>query len=473
MAALSLDQVLKDVQGAARGPVGFVEFTAVSTDSRSVPPGALFIALKGPNFDGHQFVEQARKRGARGAVVSDLSGQKVSPRFPLIVVADTHRALLDLAQGHRSRHAATVIGITGSNGKTTTKDLTGSVLAAHAPTVTSAKSFNNRIGLPLTLLGLDQETRYAVVEMGSSGKGEIAELASTARPQVGVLTNVTHAHLQGLGTLDGVMEEKADLLRALPKSGLAVLNADDPRFEPLRERTTARVVSFALQRRATYTATDVRWDMQRLAFRLNGKDRVLVRLAGCHNVANTLAALAVALELGAPMKDAVRALRSFAGRPGRLCPLTIGQLLLIDDTYNANPGSMGAAIKTFSLVRHPGRRVLVLGDMRELGADAERLHREVGAHLSIGGFDLVIGVGPLTAFLLEAVTQRGFNVPLVRHFATTEEALRAVPGLLLADDAVLVKGSRALGLERVVETVRDWALRATQRTPNVPEMAVP
>jgi UDP-N-acetylmuramoyl-tripeptide--D-alanyl-D-alanine ligase len=257
----------------------------------------------------------------------------------------------------------------------------------------------------------------------------------------------------------------------LPRDGLAVLNADDPRFDALRERTQARVIPFALQRRARYLATSVRWDENRLAFRLNAKDRVYVRLAGCHNVANTLAALAVALELGVPLRTAVRALRSFSGPPMRLSPLRVGRLLVIDDAYNANPGSMSAAIKTFSLIRCPGRRVLVLGDMRELGDEAESLHRAVGAQLSIGGFDLVIGIGPLTRHLLDEALERGFDLPRLRHFASTEEAERGVIELLRADDAILVKGSRALGLERVVAAIKSWAETGTT-VASVPEMLV-
>jgi UDP-N-acetylmuramoyl-tripeptide--D-alanyl-D-alanine ligase len=250
-----------------------------------------------------------------------------------------------------------------------------------------------------------------------------------------------------------------------------VLNADDPRFDALRERTQARVVSFALQRRARYLATSVRWDVNRLAFRLNAKDRVCVKLAGCHNVANTLAALAVALELGVPLRTATRALRAFSGPPMRLSPARIGKTLVIDDAYNANPGSMSAAIKTFSLIRCPGRRVLVLGDMRELGDDAESLHRAVGAQLSIGGFDLVIGIGPLALHLLDEAHERGFETKGLRHFATTEEAERGVLELLNADDAVLVKGSRALGLERVVAAIKSWAETAAS-VASVPEMLV-
>ncbi|MEW6742992.1 MAG: UDP-N-acetylmuramoyl-tripeptide--D-alanyl-D-alanine ligase [Planctomycetota bacterium] len=456
MEPLSLKDLLTAVRGAVVGPSPDAEFRHVITDSRQVERGDLFFALKGPRHDGHDFVMEVRRKGARGAIVSALPRGLASSRdFVLVRVADTARALLDLAGSYRARFTFPVVGVTGSNGKTTTKDLIGCLFAGCGcgPVVVSERSFNNHVGLPLTIFRFDRDTTRAVLELGTNAPGEIAELAAVARPQVAVITNVSESHLEGLGDLEGVRQEKATLLDSLPRDGLAVLNADDASFAYLAARAPGRIVSFGIRRHATTMALDIKCGLRSLTFRLDGQHRMLVRLTGCHNVYNTLAALAVARELGISPEACRRALQRFDRPPGRIRPVQVGNLLVLDDTFNANPGSVEAAIKTLSVLGVRGRRVLVLGDMRELGEHSEALHRRIGRMIYAEAFGLVVTVGSPSRFILEEAREKGLPESALRHFETTEDAIRWLPGALRPNDTILVKGSRALAMERVVDAI--------------------
>ncbi|MFG0318795.1 MAG: UDP-N-acetylmuramoyl-tripeptide--D-alanyl-D-alanine ligase, partial [Planctomycetota bacterium JB042] len=345
----------------------------VSTDTRALAAGELFVALRGESFDGHAFLERAAEAGAAAAVVDrDVD----APPLPLIRVADTGVALLDLARWVRGRLRAKVVAITGTNGKTTTKDLVAKALAARHRVVSSPKSFNNFVGVPLTLFLADRETDVVVLEIGTNHPGEIATLGDVARPDVAAVTNVSEAHLEGLGSLEGVLEEKASLLDHVAEGGVTVLCRDEPSYDFLRERARGRVVSTGVKRRADYVATMPHCDFERIGFHVNGQDRVRVPMIGCHNLYNALMAIAVAAELDVAVADASHALRDFEGPPMRLTRRRSGDRLVVDDAYNANPGSTKAAIKTFASIAAPGRKVLVLGDMLELGSGAARRDRK-------------------------------------------------------------------------------------------------
>lgn len=459
MEPLKAADVISATRGAASGGLP-AEFRGVSTDTRTIAAGDLFVALSGERFEGHRFLTEALARGAAAAIVDrDVPGP--AP-LPLIRVADTGRALLDLGRFQRSRLRAKVVAITGSNGKTTTKELAREALAARFRVVASPKSFNNFVGVPLTLFMADASTEVVVLEVGTNHPGEIATIAEVARPDVAVITNVAAAHLEGLGSLAGVLEEKGSLLDYVAPGGFAVLNGDDDAsIDALRLRAKCRVVVTGVRRRADYVATMAVCDLERIAFHLNGKDSVRIPLLGCHNLYNALAALAVAVELGVPIEAAARRLRTFEGPPSRLKKHQRGERLVIDDAYNANPGSMKAAIKTFAALDVPGRKILVLGDMAELGSESESLHREVGGSISCGTFALVAAVGARAAAIVDGARQHGLDEARIARFADAESCAAKLPARLLQNDAVLVKGSRAMGLERVVKAILDASVTAS------------
>jgi UDP-N-acetylmuramoyl-tripeptide--D-alanyl-D-alanine ligase len=432
-------------------------FAGVSTDTRSLRGGELFVALRGDRFDGHAFLAAAAAAGAAAAVVDC---EIANPPLPLIRVQDSGKALLALARFHRRRLRAKVIAVTGSNGKTTTKDLIAHVLATRHRVVKSPSSFNNFVGVPLTLFAASQDTDFVVAEIGTNAPGEIATLAAVAEPDAAIVTTVAAAHLEGLGSIEGVLREKGALLEHLRPGGFAVLNADEElSFGSLAARVPAgrRVVTVGVRKRADRMATMPVCDFDRIAYHLNGRETVRLPLLGCHNLYNSLFALAVAIELGVDAERACLALRDFEGPPMRLAKRRAGDLVLIDDAYNANPGSMKAAIKTLAMLPVTGRRVLVLGDMLELGEHALRLHREIGQELSCGEFALVAAVGSMARQILEGARERGLDDDRLVAYADAEECAKALPSRLRSGDVVLIKGSRRVGLERVVKRLADAA----------------
>jgi UDP-N-acetylmuramoyl-tripeptide--D-alanyl-D-alanine ligase len=457
--AFALTEVLRATGGAACGRAPELTLDGVATDTRAIKPGRLFIALKGDRFDAHDFLAQAAKGGARAALVERPAPAGAVGAMVQIRVADTRRALGDLARFHAQRLPARRAAVTGSNGKTTTKELLRSALSAGGPTVASEKSFNNEVGLPLTLLRVEPTTAYAALELGSNHPGEIARLADLARPELGVVTNCSAAHLEHLVDLDGVAREKGSLIEALPADGVAVLNADDSRFEAIRARAPCRVVTFGVRRPADHRAVDIRFDLRRLAYKLRGR-RVYVPLGGCHNVYNSLAALAAAEALGVPLAAAIDALRRIEAPPMRLAVARFGALTLIDDSYNANPGSVEAAFRTLAAATVKGRRVMVLGDMLELGVHSKAEHRRAGELASLLGDALLVAVGPNREAVAAGAASRGLPAASIATFEDSTAAARKVPALLEPGDAVLVKGSRGMAMERVVEAIaRAWSKR--------------
>lgn len=453
MPTFRLSEVAAAVSGRCDPAVADRELAGIATDSRAVAPGSLFVALRGDRFDGHDFLGAVARAGA-GALLVDRAGPQLPAGAPpRIEVDDTRRALGRLARWHADRCAARRIAVTGSNGKTTTKDLLHAALGSAGPAVASRKSFNNAIGLPLTLLEIEPETRFAALELGTNHPGEIAALAALARPEVGIVTNCSWSHVEFLRDLDGVVEEKGALLEALPADGVAVLNADDPALPALRERTRARVVTFGIRRPADFRAVDIRFDFRRLVVRLRGR-RVYVPLGGCHNVMNALAALAAADAVGVPLPAAIAALRRVQGPPMRLAPLRADGITLLDDTYNANPGSVEAAFRTLAATPAKGRRVVVLGDMLELGAHATTLHGRAGELMSLVQDALLVAVGSHAHDVVAGALRRGLPEERALACADAPAAAALVPGLLRRGDVVLVKGSRGMAMERVVAAIR-------------------
>ncbi len=439
----------------------------VSIDSRTLQLGEVFFAIRGHWRDGHDNVSEAAARGACCVVVHALPDDPPAG-VPLVLVDDTPVALGRLAARHRARFSIPLVAVTGSNGKTTTKELIAAVLGARFSMVKSEASFNNQWGLPLTLLRLTAAHEAAVVEIGTNQPGEIATLAALAAPTVGVVTTVADVHTEFLGSLEGVREEKAALVRVLPASGAAVLNADDPRVLGMAADTAARVLTFGTTPDAdVHLASPVVEDTQTIGFTLEHHgQRAGVRLAlvGRHNVINALAAAAAGVALGVPLADIAQGLGGARAVKGRCVWREASGVQILDDTYNANPVSVRAALETVAVRRGRGRLVVVLGDMLELGTLADEAHREVGRLVVTVGADELVGVGPRARLAVEAARAAGLSE--TRHLLTFEDTVAHLLKRLAPGDIVLVKGSRGMRLERVVD-----ALLARMPPPQPPPRA--
>ena len=457
MEPIRLSDVLRATGGELVGPMTEDAWIpAVTTDSRDVPADALFVPIRGVRYDGNMFVEEAFLNGASYSLVArDATLARMPAKA--IVVRDPKRALGDLARWHRTRFDVPVIGITGSCGKTTVKEMVklvlgGDVVASHA-------SFNNDIGVPLTLLRMDRTTRACVVEIGTNAPGEIAHLSAMARPTVGVLTNIEEAHLEGLGTVHGVMREKAALLAALPDDGAAVLNADNYYCREVMEGIDrAHVITFGTWEDATIFGLDPRPTRRGFEFFLFGKMPVSVPALGMHNVSNALAATAVGLWLGREPFDVVQALSAYRAPAMRMSSRSVGDVLLINDAYNANPSAMDAAIRELALRPCRGRRVAVLGEMLELGDETLRCHRNLGKKVANEkDIDCLWTIGPSGKVTAEAAIQTGMPAKSVHWHESVEEAITDPAFDPLGGDIWLFKASRGLALERVETVVRERA----------------
>ena len=431
------------------------EFGSVGTDSRAVTPGMLFVALKGERFDGHEFVREVLAKGAAGAMV-ERAWADANPGLPLIAVNDTRLALGQLAASWRRRFAIPLLGITGSNGKTTVKEMCAAILRAQfdaAPDTVLATSgnLNNDIGLPLTLLRLRASHRAAVIEMGMNHAGEIDYLTRLAAPTVALVNNAQRAHLEGLGTVQDVALAKGEIFVGLAADGVAVFNADDAQAGIWRELSRERrQVSFGLDQpaevRGGFTAHGLGGEL-RLETPWGPLD-VALAVAGRHNARNACAAAAATLAAGAAPAAVKRGLESFTGVKGRLQRrVGLNGALVIDDSYNANPDSMRAAVDVLAAV--PGKRIFVMGDMGEAGAAAGQFHDEVGGYAKSHGIDRLFCLGDLSAAAAANFGEGG------RHFQRVEDLIKALPGELDAQTTVLVKGSRFKKMERVVAALVD------------------
>lgn len=425
-----------------------VPFEAVVTDSRAVTAGDCFVALSGPRFDGHDFLQDVANAGAAVALVA----RSAAVSLPQVRVADTLDALQAWAASWRSNFALPVVGITGSNGKTTLRAMCEAVLAPLGSLLATRGNLNNHIGLPLTLCGLRESHAAAVIEMGANHRGEIAQLAAIARPDIGIVSNAGDAHLEGFGSRDGVARGKGELFAALPASGTAIINADDSYASLWRELSTAgRQLAFGLGAAADVTARDIAQDADGSRFRLllpDGEAAVHLPLPGRHNVRNALAAAAAGHALGLDAGIIASGLAATRAPAGRLAPVAARRgARLIDDSYNANPASLAAAIDWLATMR--GHRVLALGDMAELGEAGPALHAEAGRAARTAGIESLLAAGPLAARAAEA-----FGVG-AEAFDDAEALAAALRERLQSDWIVLAKGSRAAGMERVVAALRE------------------
>lgn len=426
-----------------------VVLSGVSTDTRGVGVGQLFVALRGERFDAHDFLETALASGASALLVADAS--KLPAGASAIVVDDTLLALGQLAAAWRARFTLPLIAVTGSNGKTTTKEMIAAILKAQFGDAVLATrgNFNNDIGLPLTLLGLNATHRAAVIEMGMSHPGEIAYLVPLAAPSVAVVTNAQRAHLEGMGDLDEVAREKGSIFTAMPADGVAVINADDAYAKTWREMAGAhRVCSFAIDQPADVQG-QVRQHGLETALTLSareGEAAIHLAIPGRHNARNAVAAAAACLAAGVPLSAVATGLASFVGIKGRL-QRRAGRkgAELLDDTYNANPDSVRAGIDVLALTI--GRKLLVLGDMGEIGEASGQYHDEIGGYAKSQGIDRLYALGEAAQ---QAVRNFGEGA---KHFCNAEKLIAAVDKELGPETTVLIKGSRFMKMERVADAL--------------------
>ena len=446
MRPLPLAQVARMAGGRVHGVEAVVD--VVATDTRAMPAGRpLFVALKGERFDGHDHVAAAADAGAVAALVS----RQVDVDMPQVVVADTERALAAFAGAMQRERSTQVVAITGSNGKTSVKTLVLSILQQVAPTYANPGNRNNEIGLPLAVLEAPDDARFAIYEMGAGKPGDIAYLTAIARPDVAIVNNIAPAHLERMGSLLGVADTKAAIYDALPADGVAVVNADDAFAPYFAERSHGRrILRFGLEASADVTARDIRADGEGSRFVLvapQGEAEVALAMPGRHNVLNALAAASLALGCGASLEAIARGLSAARPVAGRLVTHRLANgATLIDDSYNANPGSLHAAIDTLAAM--PGTNWLVLGDMRELGADEVALHAEAGRRARAAGIARLYAFGPLSA---HAAAAFGDGARSFDDHAALAAALQADG---LGDGVrVLVKGSRGSAMDRVVKAL--------------------
>jgi UDP-N-acetylmuramoyl-tripeptide--D-alanyl-D-alanine ligase len=462
-------------QEAARGKC---RINQISTDSRAIRPGDLFVALKGERFDGHDFVPAALASGAAGAIVHDqyrlpqgvVESKAAHGRAApiLLGVHDTLFAYQQLATHHRSRFDIPVVAVTGSNGKTTTKDMVGSVLAQRWYALKTESNFNNRIGVPATLFRLTSRHEAAVIEMGVDQQGQTTRLCEIVRPTIGIITNIGPDHLEFFGSMEGSAQAKAELLDFLPADGAAILNADDAYFDYLAARARCRVVSFGFTDKADVRAVHVKTDVRRgTMFRLllPGKVRhtiVQMKLHGTHNVTNALAAAAVGIVLNLPGAMIAQGLARFRPAAMRSQVVTHHGVHIINDCYNANPASMQAAIQLLGQWSPARERIAVLGDMLELGSETQRMHRDVGRFLAAQHISRLIVAGSLGPEIAEGARQGGMSSTRIAETVDATAAAELLKTVVQQGDVVLVKASRGMKMEKVVQTVMGMQAIAKQ-----------
>lgn len=453
MAEFSIDEVCSVTGGVLKQGENR-RFGGIATDTRKIKPDDLFVALKGERFDGHDFVREAVKKGAAGVLASRNDIAVSGLNTALIVVDDTLKGLQQLAGFHRQRFNIPVIAVTGSNGKTTTKDMISAVLSSRYDVLKTEANYNNEIGLPLTLLNLRPGHEAAVVEMGMRGKGQIIELAAIALPNIGVVTNVSETHIELLGSIDNIAAAKAELVQSIPQDGFVVLNADNDYVRTMNERTQARAIFYGVESFACDVKADnIRIEGTGTVFALSywGKfAEISVPALGKHNVYNALAAIAVGLELGLSIDEIKAGLAAFTATAMRLAVMKIANYTIINDAYNASPSSMAAAIDTLTQLAE-GRRVAVLGDMLELGHIAVEAHRRVGRKLADNGVDIVVTVGSLSRHIAEAAREYGVGTAIACQ--NHDEAGSVLKEQLQPGDTVLIKGSRGMKMELLLKTL--------------------
>jgi len=471
---LTLSEVAQALGAKSDGLLPACNVAGVSTDTRSLRPGELFFAIRGPSFDGHDYVIPAIDRGAPAVVVAAEQADRVRDDMartgghaaPILAVDDPVAAMGRLAAFHRTQLATDVIAVVGSNGKTTTKAMIDHVLSGSRKGRSSPKSFNNAIGVPLTLLSAEAGDDYLVVEIGTNAPGEIAQLAAIVKPDMVVLTSIGEEHLEGLGDLRGVAAEECAAFRHIREGGFAAINIDAAETREHLPKSGPTVVTFGRCADADLRVTPTRVTSTGVEFDINGKFSYRVGMSGIHNAVNAAGAIAVARRLGMEHEQIAERLAGFSGPPMRHEVLSIGGVTIINDAYNANPASALAALDTLQALGEGGRKVLVFGEMRELGERSREMHERVARRLCGGWLSEALLVGAAAELMLPVLRGAG-DAPPARTFETVNACAGAMGGAIRAGDVVLLKASRAVGLERLIAALR-CGLEAAGRTEPTP-----
>jgi UDP-N-acetylmuramoyl-tripeptide--D-alanyl-D-alanine ligase len=446
-----------------QGP-GATSFLGVSIDSRTLNSGELFVAIRGPHHDGHRFLDQAIARGASGLMLEqgEQLGEKAREGVAILEVNDGMSALGALAKGHRQNFSGPLVAITGSSGKTTTKEMCAAVLSETGPCLKTQGNLNNEFGLPLTLLRRSPKDKVAVIEMGMNHRGEIARLADIAQPTIGLVTNIGTAHIEFLGSEEEIGNEKGDLFAALPAKGLALVNMDDPQVVQQAERTACPALRYGLSAAADICAKNVRFDPSRkdaagYRFELStpvGRGEVSVSGLAMTTVINALAAVATGLAVNATLPQVVQGLLNYQPERGRMAPIALRDgITLIDDSYNANPESLRVALESLAQLSSRGRSLAVLGDMNELGDHAALEHRAAGNRVAELGIDLLFCLGDFGTEIAAGAVDAGLD-PQSAHVGTGHDQLsELIQSRMSPQDFILVKGSRGMHMERIIDAL--------------------
>jgi UDP-N-acetylmuramoyl-tripeptide--D-alanyl-D-alanine ligase len=457
---LTIEEVLRATGGKLLQGKGDSSFQGISTDSRTVTEGELFIALKGPRFDGHHYALEALRKKAGGVLieerkVGDIRWNGYRSRA-VIAVEDTLSALGDIAQGWRRKYSTPVVALTGSNGKTTTKEMIAACLETTFPTLKTKGNLNNLIGVPLTLLTLTEKERVVVLEMGMNVPGEIGRLAQIAEPDVGLITNVQTVHLEGMGSLERLKEEKGELFQRMRRDGTILVNQDDPRVVDLSKHYPGQKITFGIEHPADVMAKEIQLNgAEGTSFTLILEGEAMevhLRLLGRHFVPNALAAMAVACLFGVEVTRAKEALENFQPFPMRMEVLPLkGEKTLINDAYNANPYSMELALETLAEAKGMARAIAVLGDMLELGNLTKEAHEQIGKRVSELSIDFLLTMGEEAPIVVESAIRHGLPMERARIVESHSEAISLLRQMIQRGDWILVKGSRRMAMEKIVE----------------------
>ncbi len=451
MNPLSILQIAKLAKAQLEQGDGTTSIERISTDSRTIKKGELFVALRGENFDGHKFVADVGNSGAAGAIVDSKWKGKVPPKFAIIRASDTLLAYQNLAANYRKSLSLRVLAITGSNGKTSTKDFCASVLGREFRVTKTQGNFNNHVGLPRTILETTSDHEVGVWEIGMNHPGEIAALAKIAAPDAAIITNIGIAHIEFMGTREAIAQEKGALAEAVGGQGTVILNADDPFSDGIAKRTSARVV-FAGIHNGALRAIDIQQSSDGSEFSITeGAHRCRAQLSvpGLHMVQNALLAAAAGRAFGVSLEECAVGLATAPLTKARLQIKEINGVQFLDDSYNANPDSMKAALRTLVELDTDGKRIAVLGEMRELGQETQRGHEEVGQEAAALGVDQLIGIGEMGGFISSAAKKAGLEKS--DHVGSTSEAAALLAEITEPGDLVLIKGSRLARTEEVIE----------------------
>lgn len=454
---LTLDDVLKATGGTLKSKGPAIEFKGVCIDSRIVRPGEVFVAIKGAHFDGNNFVGDAVEKGAPAVITA--SPAPVPGGVSMVEVKDTVDALGDLASWWRNRFKAPCVAITGSNGKSTTKEMAAAIASCRGSVLKTEGNYNNLIGLPLTVFRWEKEHDVAVLEMGMNASGEIRRLTKVACPDIGLITNITAAHLEKLHSVEGVAQAKGELFEAMDSRSIAIINDEDPWVKKLGAKFKGRKITFGMQ-----NTSDVKFlhmdsrglDDTELAFGVGGREyKIKVPLPGTHNVMNALGAIAIGLALGIEVNEMLDRLAGFHPMAMRFERVQLSNgVCLVNDSYNANPQSMRAAFRTVGAARRAGRFIAVLGDMLELGEQSAALHRETGAAAVESGVQVLFVFGSFAPEFSKGAQGKGMKKTEVREYEDIAALEKAVEKEIRAGDVLLVKGSRGMRMERIVEYLK-------------------